>query len=181
MRAMTRKAGLLLLVLLLLAAAAVRWDDQRRADRLLAGEASARGTLAALQHLYRTALERGEPLPGLGEATLRALPHLRRLAGAGAAEISYAHDDVYVYGYATRPHRDADGRVVPGFLLRAWPLRFGVTGDLEYQLGDDGQLWEGQNRMGRSGTDYGFPPPFPDPAIGQPRAPWWPAALPAHM
>jgi hypothetical protein len=179
MAGMSRTMGLLLLLLLLLAAAAVRWEDQRRADSLLAGEARARATLVAIAAQIQERLASGTPHAGLRGDVLAALPGLQVLPDSGTGEISYAHDDVYVYGCASRQHRDPEtGEVLPGFLLRAWPLRFGTTGDLEYQLGDDGQLWEGQNRSGRSGTDYGFPPLFPDPFIGQPRAPWWPVA---HM
>jgi len=182
MAAMTRHAGPLLLVLLLLGVGGLRWLDGRRSQALLDGEARARQVLLALGAACEAEQARADGTPGLHGPVLAAAPGLRARPDLGGEAISYAEDDVYVYGFATLSHRDpVTDALVTGFVLRAWPRRFGITGDLEYQLGDDGVLWEGQNRLGRTGTEYGFPPPFPDPAIGQPRAPWWPAPLPAHM
>jgi hypothetical protein len=68
----------------------------------------------------------------------------------------------------------ASGRRRSGWVLRAWPREFGVTGDLEFHIDDLGDVWHGQNEVGRSGTIEGFPPKFPDKEIGRPRqAVWW--------
>ena len=106
---------------------------------------------------------------------MKALPEL------GIDQITYARDDVYMYGAATNTRRDpATDVLIHGYILRAWPLQFGRTGDAEFQLSESGVLWEGQNRLGRSATDYGFPPTFPAPELGQPGAAWWPIRLPTQ-
>src|SRR5262249_1478241 len=142
----------------------------------------ARGTLGALARASQPFTQRGEAHPGLRGALLSAAPGLEPLPDLGSAQISYARDGVYMYGLATNPHRDTPtGPLLQGWALRAWPLRFGVTGDLEYYLTEDGRLWEGQNRLGRSGTENAFPPPFQDPDIGTPKGPWWTVPFPDHM
>ncbi len=178
---MARRLGPLLLALLLLLAAALRWQQSARADRLLLGEARARAVLADLQQACTTQVADGRSHPDLARRALAAVPALRPLTDLGAGPTAYAADGTYVFGVAPQSRRDErSGRVQPGWILRAWPRAFGVTGDREYQLGDDGVLWEGQNRVGRSGTERGFPPTFPEPDAGMPRAPWWPVELPPH-
>ena len=176
---MTRASGVLLLLLLVLVAAALRGLEGSRSQRLSAGEVAALDTLADLDRACRDLARDGRPRPDLAQAALAAVPALHPLGAPAADGVAYAADEAYVFGIAGQTRRDErSGRLVPGWIVRAWPLRFGVTGNREYQLADDGQLWEGQNRLGRSGTEYGFPPPFPDPEAGQPRTPWWPAELP---
>jgi hypothetical protein len=176
---MMRASGVLLLVLLLLLGAALRRQEAVRSEHLLAGEAAARSTLVELHAACQDLVRDGRPRPDLARAAFDAVPGLRPLPELGSDGVAYAADDAYVYGLAGQSRRDErTGRFLPGWILRAWPVRFGGTGNREYQLTDDGTLWEGQNRLGRSGTDYGFPPDFPDPDVGQPRTPWWPVELP---
>jgi hypothetical protein len=178
---MTRAAGPLLLLLLVLVGAGLRLQESARSEHLRAGEAGALATLADLQEACRNLVRDGRPRPDLAGAALAALPALRRLEGPSTDAIAYATDDAYVFGIASQTRRDErSGHMQPGWILRAWPARFGITGNREFQVTDDGQAWEGQNRLGRSGTEYAFPPDFPDPEIGQPRTPWWPVDLPAH-
>jgi len=180
-RRMGRRFGPLLLVALLLAAAAVRLAESARAGRLLAGEARARATLAELHRACAALAQDGRSVPDLAGRALAAVKGLRRLADVSREAVVYATDDDYVYGLATQVRTDADtDRPHQGWILRAWPADFGTSGDREYQLADDGALWEGQNRIGRSGTRHGFPPAFPEPDVGQPRAPWWQVTLPVH-
>jgi hypothetical protein len=181
MRRMTRHAGPILVLLAVLGMVGVRWAGARRAETIVAGEERARVSVLALVQAARSALQRDARLPRLQDGLAAAVPGLSPLPGLGSAEISYASDGVYVYGLATQTHHDAEsGAPRPGFVLRAWPLRFGISGDLEYHAGDDGVLWEGQNRTGRSGTSQGFPPVFPEPDVGADGAPWWPAGAPRH-
>jgi hypothetical protein len=178
---MGRRLGPLLLVALLLAAAGVRLAESARAERLLSGEARARATLAELHRACAALAQDGRVVPDLAGRALAAVPGLRRLADASREAVVYAADAAYTYGLATQVRSEAEtDRPHQGWILRAWPADFGATGDREYQLADDGVLWEGQNRLGRSGQRHGFPPAFPDPEVGQPRAPWWPVPLPAH-
>jgi hypothetical protein len=181
MPAMTRHAGPFLVVIALLGLFGARWMAVRQAEALVSGEGRARAAVASLAATGRAILAEQRPLAGLHGELAAAVEGLEPLPGLGSAEISYARDPVYMYGFASRPHRDPlTDAMVPGFVLRAWPLRFGVTGDLEYHVDDAGPLWTGQNRTGRSGTTQGFPPPFPDPVIGTDGAPWWPADEPPH-
>ncbi len=179
---MGRALGIVLLLATLLAGAGLRLLESRRADALLAGESRARATMEALVQASLPITRRGDGHPGLRGAVLDAATGLVAWPDLGTAEISYAHDDVYAYGLATRSRRDApDGPLVQGWVLRCWPLRFGVTGDVEYHASEDGRLWEGQNRLGRSGIERGFPPPFPDPELDLPKGPWRPAPPTDHM
>jgi hypothetical protein len=180
-RRMGRRLGPLLLVVLLLAAAGVRVAQSARAGRLLAGEAQARATLAELHRACAALAQDGRVVPDLPGRALAGVPGLRRLPDASREAVVYARDEGYLYGLATQVRTDTEtDRTRQGWILRAWPADFGTTGDREYQLADDGVLWEGQNRLGRSGTRHGFPPDFPEPEVGQPRAPWWQVPLPAH-
>jgi len=178
---MARRLGPWLFLLLLLLAIALRWQEGTHAEKLLSGEARASATLAALHQACRSLVADGRPHPDLGRRALEAVPALRPLPELSGGLVAYAADDVYVFGVVPQTQRaEAGGRTQSGWILRAWPLRFGTTGDREYQIGDDGVLWEGQNRLGRSGTDHGFPPVFPEPEIGLPRAPWWQVKLPVQ-
>lgn len=178
---MARRSGPFLLLLLLALLAGLRACESARADRLLQGEAAARATLSALQAECARLLPDGRPLPDLPRRALAGRPGLRLLEEASREQVAYATDGAYVYGLAARTRREEPGgRLVQGWILRAWPWRFGVTGDREYHLAEDGNCWEGQNRLGRSGLDYGFPPEFPEPGLALPRAPWWRLELPPH-
>jgi hypothetical protein len=178
---LTRIAGPIFFVVLLLTMFATRAAERRSADHLLLGEAIARQTIAALHAVSLSAVQQGRVHPGLSGPLLDALPDLTPLPELGSDHITYAHDKVYMYGAATNIRRDAvTNKIVYGFILRAWPMDYGRTGDAEFQVSDSGVLWEGQNRLGRSSTDYGFPPDFPAPGVGKAGTAWWPIRLPAQ-
>jgi hypothetical protein len=176
-----RSIGFVVFVGLLLLAGLVRWHESRRASGLLEAEDRTRTALAALYDASRLATEDGVRHPGLRGKILAGVPGLQPVPDLGTEQISYARDAEYMYGLATRTIPDARTSVVrQGFVLRAWPVEFGSTGDLDFQLADDGELWQGQNLVGRSGTSVGFPPRFPDPAVGKPDEAWWTVPLPGH-
>ena len=177
---MPRALGPLLLVALLAIVALLRAAESSRADTLLENQARARSTLAEL-HAACEELAVGGARPGLALDAAAAVPGLERL-DRSQPELAFCSDGDYLYGLSSETRlEEGSGRQLQGWVLRAWPARFGVTGNREYQLSDDGILWEGQNRNARSGTERGFPPPFPDPDIGQPRPAWWQVQLPpAH-
>lgn len=178
-RPLTHIAGPVLFVVLLASMFVVRAIERGFSVQLQAGELVAQQTIAMIHKASLAALQQGRSHPGLLGDLIAGLPSLKPLPDLGFNEITYAHDNVYMYGIATNAHRDPiSGELVHGYVLRAWPLRYGRSGDAEFQLSDSGLLWEGQNRLGRSGTDYGFPPAFPQPEIGQPGAAWWPIRLP---
>lgn len=161
-------------LLLLLAGAALRWRAADRGAALLLHEGQARTRFALLARLSRDAVERG-PHPGLA-ALLAAAGGARLLADVSSADSAYASDEAYVYGLRCNAQRGADGRAAHGFQLHAWPLRFGETGDQEFFTDATGAFWRGQNDLGRSGTDTGFPPPFRAPRPGLDPGPgnaWW--------
>ncbi|MGQ0552017.1 MAG: hypothetical protein ACT4PU_02220 [Planctomycetota bacterium] len=173
-----RLLGPLLILLVLAALAGLRWFEHGQAVRLLQGEARARSTLWALQEANQAAAALGHQPPGLDPAWLAALAPETRLAPrtelAGGA-ITFATDDAYLYGFVRRSVHDPEtGAERPGFVLRAWPERFGVTGDAEFQITEEGLLWQAQNRHGRSGVKLGFPPAFPEPDLTNPRSAWRP-------
>lgn len=179
-RPMTRLSGLLIALLLALLAVALRVQEHHRAGRLIEGEDHAREVVASLTAASLDELATGSPHPGLF-ALLRHTPGLAPLPDLGdPPRESYARDDVYVYGLLTTARRaDGDAPMVQGFVLRAWPVEFGVTGDLEYFATETGELWEGQNLLGRSGTGRGFPPPFGErPFTGRSGGTWWTIAPP---
>jgi hypothetical protein len=151
----------------------LRGYSQHRSGQLLAGEDHGRTTVRALYEASVAFTGQGKPHPGLADL-VDAVPGLESLDEASAGEQAYAWDERYVYGLTTTATGTA--RPTYGFILRAWPREFGVTGDHEYYIRDDGQLWEGVNERGRSGLRQGFPPPFPDPAVGNRRNAWyaWP-------
>jgi hypothetical protein len=156
----------------------IRLQEEGRATRILAGEARALQQLVALDTACRE-LGGPERLPPDPAAVLRAAGGLRPLDEDNDGNRAFASDDVYVYGVGlTRGGGDEDGP--PGSVIRAWPLRFGITGDAEFVIDEGGQLWEGLNEVGRSGTTNGFPPPFPEGDLGLPRRPWWRRPLPDH-
>jgi hypothetical protein len=168
---MGRTSGILLLAVVLLAMGGLRAYGHWQARQVLASEEAARETLAALAAASTEAVSRG-PHPGLTETFLAGHPGLRPLPELTVAQVSYATDGRYLYGLAARTLSD-DGGPTHGFVLRAWPLEFGVSGDVEFHVTEDGRLWQSQNVIGRSGTRYGFPPRFPEPEIGQQGSPWW--------
>ena len=172
---MTRWIGSFAIVLVLAGIGVVRADAGRRADAILRGEARARAAVAALQAASARATADGSMHPGLVAPFLAAVPGLRPRPDLGRGEVSFAEDDVYLYGLQPLVRRDpANGRTRPGWVLRAWPSSFGRTGNREFQADDSDAVLEGQNRTGRSGTSYGFPPDFPAPATDGPRSGWWP-------
>ena len=170
-----RLVGLLLLLGLLALNVGLRERAGQRADDLFAGEAQARERLASLGDALRAAGE----IPGEERLELfRNRPDLRPLAHVGDASSAYAEDAVYVYGLGLTTEEDREGSVTSSWVLRAWPREFGVTGDLEFHLDRRGVLYIGQNEVGRSGTDEGFPPSFPQRNLGK-TGPWWlPGAQP---
>jgi len=172
--AMNRLSGLYVFLVLVVLTAGLRFTvAQGRSERILRGEARAVATLGALAEASRAALAGGGPHPGLA-AIARSRPGLELLDELSRDDRSYARDEVYLYGLAPTSHRAEDSEeIAHGFILRAWPREFGITGDTELYVTEDGALWQSQNRLGRSGTTQGFPPPFPDPMIGEERSPWW--------
>jgi hypothetical protein len=177
----TRIAGPIVFLVLLGLMIGLRIAERHRADGLLEGETTARRMIAALHEVSLDAVGKGQQHPGLHDELLAGLPDLTPLPDLGLELITYAHDDVYMYGVAANTSRNPEtGEISYGYILRAWPLRYGRTGDAEFQLSESGVLWEGQNRLGRSGTDYGYPPAFPEPEVGQPGAAWWPIRLPTQ-
>ena len=177
---MSRNLGTVLVLLLLTAVGLLRLDAQRRADRLTAGEGRALAVLAALQQASRRATARGDTHPGLVSSFLAGVPGVVPRSDLAHGSTTFAEDSVYLYGITPRSRADArTGAGKAGWVLRAWPLRFGSTGDREFQVDDDDHWLVGQNRIGRSGTSFGFPPAFPEPSTDLPRSPWWPLAAPA--
>ncbi len=168
---MTRHAGLIIIILLALVGVSLRWWTYERTDRLLAGEARALETFMALHEASQAIVDAGRPHPGLA-ALLDAGPDLELLETESSVGHSYARDDVYMYGLATRDIVNEDVRTY-GYILRAWPREFGSTGDQEYHIQQDGRLWLGANERGRSGIERGFPPMFPDPLLGKRKVAWW--------
>jgi hypothetical protein len=167
-----RVVGLVVIVLLLVAGVAERLRVEANADRILAGEQRAYERFDSLYRASRSAVRRG-PHPGLAEL-IAEHPGLEMLADVCDAEHEYAADETYVYGLTRPPRLDEDGALAHGFILRAWPRRFGITGDLEYYVDDVDGFWFGQNELGRSGLDEGFPPPFPQPNLGEGNgSAWW--------
>ena len=179
---MTRWIGSFVIVVLVAGIAAVRADAGRRADAILQGEARARVAISGLSAASARALAGGSAHPGLVAPFLAAVPGLRPRPDLARGELSFAEDDAYLYGLQPLTRRDpASGQPHPGWILRAWPVRFGRTGNREFQADDSGTVLEGQNRTGRSGTSYGFPPDFSTPATEGPRSGWWPVeATGAH-
>jgi hypothetical protein len=178
---LNRSIGFVVFVCLLLLAALLRWHAGTRADGLIENEARTCRTLAALYDASAEATQAGAPHPGLRAGFLSGVPDLTPIPGLGTEQISYARDADYMYALATRTTPDAHTSATrQGFIMRAWPLEFGATGDVEFRLADDGILWQCQNLSGRSGTDVGFPPRFLDPGGADQEEPWWIVPLPAH-
>ena len=172
---MTRLHGPILFLLLLLMLVVARAVAGSRASGLVEREASARQTVQELLAASLREVGRGKPHPGLRGEFLAGFPTLHERADLGNESVSYADDGEYLYALAAA----SSGSGGQGFILRAWPLRFGGPGDLEFEAADAGVLWEGMNCSGRSGTDVGFPPLFPDPDLGRSTAGWVPLAA-AH-
>jgi hypothetical protein len=176
-----RNLGFVVFLGLLLLGTLLRCHTAIRADTLLANEARTRETLATLFGVSQAITRSGTRHPGLRGEVLAAVPELQPLPELSSEQISYAQDDLYIYGAATRTVTEAQtSSTRQGFVLRAWPLSFGSTGDFEFQLSDDGALWQGQNLLGRSGTSVAFPPRFPEPTLGNPDEAWWIVPLPGH-
>ena len=163
---MTRYAGFLIVLLLALTAVALRVHTQARSENLLESERRARATVMRLFEASHAHTAAGQAHPGL-EALLAAEPGLTLLED-GTAEQAFAVDDVFVYGLVTTA--DLTARRSYGFILRAWPLHYGHTGDREYPIDEGGVLSDGLNQKVRGGTAK--PPPFPAPLIDDPSGPW---------
>ncbi len=173
-----RKLGYVLVVFLVLLCFALHQRSSWRAQRLLDGEALALQRSELIHELAKARVRGGEPadLAQLIKAPeLSSLTLLHELSTTGMA---FAHDEVYVYGLAqtTQPLSLGHGPRY-GFILRAWPIDFGVTGDLQFHLDSKGGCFHGQNNKGRSGVTADFPPPFPAPDLRSRRSGWWPAKL----
>jgi hypothetical protein len=170
-RAMTRVHGPVLFVALLALLVGMRLVAGWRSTGLAENEVRARALVGELSAASLEEVAHGRAPPTLREPFLSRFPALEARSELGTELISYADDGAYLYGLAVISGSDETGGQ-PGFVLRAWPLRFGGSGDLEFQASDDGVLWEGMNCSGRSGTESGFPPPFPDPDLGRSTAGW---------
>jgi hypothetical protein len=173
-----RYTGLILVVLLVLVGMAQRSSTVDQARQLLDAERQARATVSELYRRSVAYTAKSEPHPGLA-SIIEDMPELQLIAGESTIDLAYARDDVYIYGLTTTS--SGTGRVIRGFILRAWPQEFGLTGDREFQIQQDGVLWMGLNRKGRSGTGFGFPPQFPDPEFAKPNPPWLVVSLDADQ
>ncbi|GJM20192.1 MAG: hypothetical protein DHS20C15_01070 [Planctomycetota bacterium] len=177
---MSRRLGLLLPLLMLGLLVLLREVQSDGAARIARGEERA-------LHVLDRFVSATDDIPAADVEALRAQLtgieglHAFTPENAQAGTAAYAQDRSYMYGLAQLAERDAQsGTLRQLWVLRAWPLDFGVTGDAEFQLGTDGVLWEGQNLRGRSGTDTGFPPPFPEPDVTTRPGGWWTRPRPAH-
>jgi len=168
---MGRVLGPIVFLALVAVSFVIRDVETDQARELLQGEARGRARCVEIEALSRPILDGGNAHPGFG-ALLGDLPGLHLLTEASGEAISFAADDDYVYGISTRVLRGENGESRHDYILRAWPLEFGVTGDLEYVI-QDGAFRAGRNKLGRSGTEVGFPPPFPAVEVDTPGAPWW--------
>ncbi|MFT7464999.1 MAG: hypothetical protein ACI9EF_003359 [Pseudohongiellaceae bacterium] len=178
-----RIVGYLLAILLTLLCLALHQRSTWRAGHLIAGEHLAQERLAKIHSLAKGQLRIGE------QAQLATLLSASELADVAFLEslskpgVEFAADSVYVYGLAqtTAPFESGKGPR-HGFILRAWPVEFGVTGDLQFHADSRGNSFQGQNNKGRSGVTVDFPPPFPATDLGSRGAGWWrePLAPAAH-
>lgn len=165
-----RILGLLIAVALIATTLALRHRLDGEARAILAAEDRARTKIGELHDLSMQVLARGEAHPGLawliGERPELGLVSVPAEDFDPPPECELAVDEAYVYALTDTVERDPrTGERSFGYVLRAWPLRYGETGDLEFHVTDDGRLYGGQNRVGRSGFARGFPPPFPEPAL----------------
>jgi len=175
-----RALGLLIAFGLIATALLLRRSLADDAAAILAAEAAVRTKIVALHEDAMRVLARGAPHPGLAPLAAQrpelGIATLDPSRWDPPLDFEVGRDDVYVYGLTDTTERDPQsGTRVHGYVLRAWPRRYGETGDLEFQITDDGRLFVGQNRVGRSGFARGFPPPFPATELGTPRgeATWW--------
>jgi len=173
-----RRVGYLLVIALTLLCVALHQRTNWRASQLLAGEALATRRFELLHRFASEAL-RSSTRPQMSDLALEPeLSELVLLSDLDRPNMSFARDDVYVYGLAHTLVRSLDsGDSNPGYVLRAWPWKFGTTGDLQMHIDSAGVYFHGQNAKGRSGVLVDFPPPFPDPEVGSERAGWWPRKL----
>ncbi len=156
----SRFYGSLLLILLLAGGFGLRHRSLQRTARIFEGEARAEARLQDLAGTFQREFQ-ADVSPAKRLASLGRQVGLTPLQGTGDDSSAFAQDNFYVYGLGLTSVVDSKtGRHRPSWALRAWPRQFGVTGDLEYHVNDRGVLWHGQNEVGRSGTDAGFPPSF---------------------
>ncbi len=175
-----RLVGPFIILLIVLLVGGERYLSHAHSLRLRANENRAYLTCAAIHSASLSQWNANQPHPGFPQLRLPAPSTLVILQGTGNPEQTYAQDDLYLYGISTRQTRSENtGEVLHDYILRAWPLEFGVTGDVEY-LFQDGRFWAGANTIGRSGTRVGFPPPFPAPDVDQLDSAWWPVPLPSN-
>ncbi len=175
---MGRVLGPIVFLALVAVTFVIRDIEHDQARRLIEGEALGRAMCRRIEAVARPIVAGGRALPGFG-ALVEHFPELVPMPGERGAAPTYATDAVYIYGLSTRVLRGEDGQARHDYILRAWPLDFGVTGDLEFLI-QDGVFWEGRNRLGRSGTEIAFPPPFPATEVNDPRPPWWRVDRPAE-
>ena len=173
-----RLAGPFIVVVLLIVVAGLRLSAIQRSETLRANEFQALDVLMDAFRSCRAATRRRQPNPGIlsvaeAHSTLRALPEISSEA------VEYARDEHYMYALGKTLLPNPQGDLVDGWVLRAWPVEFGVTGDAEYHVDQRGVFHMGQNQLGRSGTTVAFPPPFPQPQLDSGRyAAWWQMPLP---
>jgi len=169
-----RQLGYVLLISLVLLCFALEQRSSWRAQRLLHGEELAAQRIEQLHKLAKAVVRSGQPAELaelIAAPELSSLTMLEELSKTGMA---FAHDEVYVYGMAqTTQALGAGSGPRYGFILRAWPIDFGVTGDLEFHIDSKGNAFHGQNTKGRSGVTIDFPPAFPAADVGSRRSGWW--------
>jgi hypothetical protein len=170
----SRLYGIVLLVALVALAVSLRQRAETRSERILANERIVAARVEQLADALRLAISEDDP-PAVRLGSLARQRGLTALPDTGDDRTAFAEDELYTYGLGTTIIVDkATGRRVDGWVLRAWPRVFGVTGDIEFHVDNRGVVWHGQNEVGRSGVTEGFPPKFPAKEIGQPKqAIWW--------
>jgi hypothetical protein len=173
----SRFTGMAVFILLVGLCVALRFRAENRAERLLANESLAGQQVVELGLALEARMAAGQEGATLLDV-LEQMPRLEPLDAPRTETANYARDAIYAYGLGLTQEPDApSGARRAGWVLRAWPLEFGRTGDIEFHLDDRGTFWKGQNEVGRSGTERGFPPPYPQPGITQRGQPWWPADI----
>jgi len=170
----SRYYGIVLLIALLLLAVALRQRAVHRSERIRANELVMTERFDGLVGVLQSSITERDP-PTRRLARLAEQPGLVALQGVGDDRSAFAEGEFYVYGLGLTSIVDPEtGRRGSGWVLRAWPRIFGVTGDIEFHSDHRGEIWHGQNEVGRSGTQEGFPPSFPEKNIGQARqTTWW--------
>ena len=171
---MSRYYGIVLLIALMLLAVTLRQRAVHRSERIRANEIVVADRVEELAEALRASISEGDP-PKVRLARLAEQPELVGIPDVGDDRSAFAEGELYIYGLGLTTIVDPEtGRRGSGWVLRAWPRAFGVTGDIEFHIDHKGTVWHGQNEVGRSGTEEGFPPLFPAKTLSKARqTAWW--------